>query len=189
MVETRFVMTGAIFLLLFTLLALAAVVYYCVKLTTWREQEAFRSASSALLPLISGTVTNRGQLLGTYAGKSVTVTGGHIGKGSLHVLNTRMLAGRGQADWSLRYGGNAWRFEIKDGGLKTRLTEAGALDAAARWSDHGTTISYNAKDGVLSATTPFLSRYPDAAAFQIQLDALVALAQCNTHTNAGRWAI
>ncbi len=177
-------MTDATFLLLFTFLAWAAVVYGCVKLTTGREQKAFRSASSALLPLIAGTVTNRGRLIGTYAGKSVTITGGHISKSSLHVLNTRMMAGCGRADWSMSYGADAWHLKIKDDAVKTRLTQAGALDAVARWSDHKTTISYKAKDGMLCATSPFISRYPDAAAFVIQLEALDALAQCNTRANA-----
>lgn len=177
-----------------------AGIVFLVRASSRAGKKHFDDVSTALLPLIAGTAQGQ-QLVGTYAGTGVVAsivvqagTSDGDGRTNEYYFLTTFAAGPGSADWSLAYQGDgllhsgqkSWHVKTKDHEFETRLTEAGVLAAVAPWTEGAPTITYRAKDGSLTATSPrmFKKAWPAAAAFANHLAVLAALVDCNRRANA-----
>jgi hypothetical protein len=177
-----------------------AGIVFLVRASSRAGKKHFDDVSNSLLPLIAGTAQGQ-NLMGTYAGNrvvaSIVVQAGISdgdGRTNEYYFLTTFAAGPGSADWSLAYEGDgvlhsgqkSWHLKTKDQELETRLTEAGVLAAVAPWIDGAPTITYHAKDGSLTATSPrtYKKTWPAAAAFANHLAVLAALVDCNRKANA-----
>lgn len=179
-----------------------AGIVFLVRASSRAGKKHFDDVSNSLLPLIAGAAQGQ-NLVGTYAGNRVvasivaqagTSDGDGDGRTNEYYFLTTFAAGPASADWSLAYQGDgllhsgqkSWHLKTKDQELEMRLTEAGVLAAVAPWIDGAPTITYHAKDGSLTATSPrsFKKTWPTAAVFGSYLAALAALVDCNRKANA-----
>jgi hypothetical protein len=187
------------FVLLLVFGGVIAGIVFLVRASSRAGKKHFDDVSTSLLPLIAGTAQGQ-KLVGTYAGTSVVAsivvqagTSDGDGRTNEYYFLTTFAAGPGSADWSLAYEGDgvlhsgqkSWHLKTKDHELETRLAEAGVLGAAAPWTDGAPTITYRAKDGSLTATSPrtYKKTWPAAAAFANHLAVLAALVECNRRAN------
>ena len=180
--------------------AIAGVVLL-VRASSGAGKKHFAEVSSSLLPLIAGTAQGE-KLVGTYAGSNVVASivvqagsaGDADGRTNEYYFLTTFAAGPASADWSLAFQGDgllhsgqkSWHLKTKDHELEARLVDAGVLAAAAPWTDAAPTITYRAKDGSMTATSPrsFKKTWPTAVAFGNHLAVLAALVECNRKANA-----